>query len=78
MAVTKFDPVTGQVEGKLSCLGNSTFQGQFQGAVFAFRQDYCSGSLAWSSDTVDFRGRITVAAYGNSKNVIVTGSWRPL
>jgi len=77
MTVTKFDPTTGQVEGRLSCIGNNTFQGQFQGAIFAFRQDFCSGSLVWSPDTADFRGRVTVTST-NTKNVIVTGIWRPL
>ena len=46
MTVTKFDPTTGQVEGKLSCIGSGPFQGQFQGAVFAFRKASCAGSLA--------------------------------
>lgn len=77
MTVTKFDPATGQIEGKLSCIGNNTFQGQFQGAIFAFRQDYCSGSLVWSPDTADFRGRVTVVS-NNAKSVTLTGTWRPL
>jgi len=77
MVIAKFDPATGQVEGTLSCVGNSTFQGQFQGAIFAFRQDYCSGSLVWSPDTADFRGRVTIVGNG-AKNMTVMGSWRPL
>lgn len=77
LAVTKFDPETGRVEGKTFCRSNGMFQGQFQGVIFAFRADYCSGSLAWSSDTADFRGRVAVDGYSNAKNMTVTGIWRP-
>ena len=78
MAVAKFDPTTGRVEGTLSCVSTPTFQGQFQGAIFAFQQNYCAGSLAWSPDTADFRERIMIMSNnGGKKNMTVTGIWRP-
>ena len=77
LTIAKFDAVTGRVEGTPSCYTHKPFQGQFQGAVFAFQQEYCSASLVWSPDTADFRGRVMLVSPGRPGNVVMTGVWRP-
>ena len=67
LAVTSFDAGTGRIDGTLSCQGNPAFIGQIQGVVFTFKQEVCSGTLAWSSDTGDFRGRVNLY-FGQSKS----------
>ena len=61
LEIKKFDPATGRFEGNIACRDNPAFVGQLQGAVFAFRQapnTWCNGTLTWSPETGDFRGRI--------------------
>ena len=75
LSVSSFDPATGRIEGTTPCGYDPKFIGQLQGAVFAFQQQLCSGTLTWSSETGDFRGRVNLRA-GESKwnrNAI----WKP-
>ena len=78
LEIKKFDPATGRFEGNIACRDNPAFVGQLQGAVFAFRQaptTWCNGTLTWSPETGDFRGRI------NFDNGSPTGNrnavWKP-
>jgi len=65
MSLVQFDPETGKASGASSCpFGGSEgkWSGQFQGSVFSFDtlSHYCSGTLSWSGDTADFRGRVNM------------------
>ena len=77
LLVKKFDPATGRFEGDIACGGNPAFVGQLQGAVFAFKQNenWCSGTLTWSPETGDFRGRINF----NNGNPVANRNavWKP-
>ena len=63
LSVVQFDSETGKASGVSSCVpggGDGKWSGQFQGSVFSFDtlSHYCSGTLSWSGDTADFRGRV--------------------
>ena len=66
LVVTSFDAGTGRIEGTLPCGNDPKFVGQLQGVVLTFRQDICTGTLVWSSETGDFRGRVNLH-FGEAK-----------
>ena len=75
MTITSYNFNTGRIEGEISCPGHTVFQGQLQGAVFSFKQAFCSGALSWSGATGDMRGRMNLnrgQPDGNRSAV-----WRP-
>ena len=75
LAVTSFDPATGAIEGLSACRGEPKFKGQLQGMVLAFQQPTCSGTLTWSSETADFRGRVNLG--GGDARHNRNGVWKP-
>ena len=77
MSLVQFDPETGKASGASSCpFGGSEgkWSGQFQGSVFSFDtlSHYCSGTLIWSGDTADFRGRVNMDSKSPRLSV-----WKP-
>lgn len=76
LTVDSFESDNGHIAGRLTC-NDSKWSGQLQGAVISFSSEsyYCSGTLSWSADTGDFRGRLNInggQAEGN-RNAI----WKP-
>ena len=77
LSVAQFDAETGKASGVSSCNMNSSdgkWSGQFQGSVFSFDtlSHYCSGTLIWSGDTADFRGRVNMDSKSPRLSV-----WKP-
>lgn len=78
LSVVQFDSETGKASGVSSCNANTgldgKWSGQFQGSVFSFDtlSHYCSGTLIWSGDTADFRGRVNMDSKSPRLSV-----WKP-
>ncbi len=77
LTVTRFDTDTGHVEGTSACYNNPKWTGQLQGIVLSFNAENnaCSGTLSWTTESGDFRGRVNISG-GNSqgnRNAV----WKP-
>ena len=74
LTVVQFDIETGKTSGVSSCNNDDKWSGQFQGSVFSFDtlSHYCSGTLTWSGDTADFRGRVNMDSKSPRLSV-----WKP-
>lgn len=77
LTANKFDIDTGHIEGKTPCNNGKGWSGQLQGTVFSFIDDsyICNGTLKWSADTGDFRGRVnfTNGQSAGNRNAV----WKP-
>ena len=70
LSLSKFDVETGKMSG-------NCWEGQLQGAVFAFNQG-CggpNGSLVWDTEAGEFRGMVNLS--GNAVTGIRKAVWRP-
>lgn len=77
LTVGEFNPESGQIRGTSVCSGGPKWSGQSQGVVFSFNSEssYCSGTLNWTPESGDFRGRVNInggTSQGN-RNAI----WKP-
>ena len=68
LAVNKFDPESGRIEG-------NNWNGQVQGAVFAFYRGGLLGNLVWNPEAAEFEGTVNV----NSGRIdgLRKAVWRP-
>ena len=76
LVISKFDPVTGRFNGPGLCDGGE-MSGQFQGTTFTFSSGggTCRGSLVWSAENGEFRGRVSDG--GGRADAAHNASWKP-
>lgn len=77
LTITNFDKETGHMEGTSACNGDPKWTGQIQGTVFTFNaaNNWCSGTLNWVTESVDFRGRVNLTAGSSQGNR--NAVWKP-
>lgn len=70
LSLASFEVNTGRVSGES---GRGVWTGQMQGSVFAFstKDQYWRGSLVWSPENGDFRGRINTTGGSDNGNFAV-------